>query len=170
MYRLLFLSLRSSWGEDFEGAEDGAWIFLCLGSSSKPAGAVPVESHLLSAGGCRGPPAVLAHVAAVWAHGWSGSFLCAWAGRGSLACAVPPELWDSFPVSGVELGARSAGRCGLSSQVCVAEQGQLSCWVSLESQELQSEWWLWEVQRCRMCFPLPPAHGDLPSILVPSTR
>lgn len=86
------------------------------------------------------PPAVLAHV--TWCgHGWSGSFLCAWAGRGSLGCAVPPELWGSFPVSGFEVGALSAGRCGLSSQVCVAEQGQLSCWASPESQELRSEWW-----------------------------
>lgn len=94
------------------------------------------------------PPAVLAHVAVVWTwpslawvQGCSGSFLCAWAGRGSPGCAVPPELWGSFPVSGVEVRAWSAGRCGLSSQVCVAEQGQLSFWVSPESQELQSEWW-----------------------------
>lgn len=29
---------------------------------------------------------------------------------------------------------------------------------------------LWEEQGCRMCSPHPPAHGDLPSILVPSTQ
>lgn len=88
----------------------------------------------------RGPPAVLAHTPVLWT-GWSGSFLCAWAGRGSPGCAAPPDLWEIFPVSGLEVGARSAGRCGLSSQVCAAEQGQLSCWVSPESQGLQSEWW-----------------------------
>lgn len=143
-----------------------------MGSSSKAARAVPVGSHLLSAGGCRGPPAVLADIAVLWAHGWSSSFLCAWAGRGSLGCAVPPELWGNFPVSGLEVGACSSGRCGLSSQVCVVEQGQLSCWVSPESQEppVRVVVRLWEELGCRMCSPLPPAHGDLPFLLGPSTQ
>jgi len=112
-----------------------------------------LEATCAQFGGCLGPPAVLAEFPRPRRPTWCGQspavvsvggpvrFLWAWAGRGRLpaggcgllsprTCSGSSGLGAAFLSPGLWVGARSPGRCGLSSQVCVAEQGELRCLVS----------------------------------------